>query len=116
MHRSMLLLAFVCFTASVAVAQDPVKVDPQHYKVIFENDQVRVLRIHYGPHERSSMHAHPAGVVVNITDGHLRFTDQNGKVQEVYSRKGEARWFPPFTHMVENLTGESYEGVYIAVK
>ena len=51
MHRSLLLLAFVCFTASAAMAQDPVKVDPKHYKVIFENDQVRVLQIHYGPQQ-----------------------------------------------------------------
>jgi hypothetical protein len=38
MLRSLLLLVFVCFTGSAALAQDPVKVDPQHYKVIFEND------------------------------------------------------------------------------
>src|SRR5437588_5303128 len=30
---------------------DPVRVDPKHYKVEFENDQVRVLRARYGPDE-----------------------------------------------------------------
>lgn len=37
---------------------DPVKVDPKHYQVEFENDRVRVLRIRFGPHERSVMHGH----------------------------------------------------------
>jgi hypothetical protein len=65
----------VCFAASGALAQDPVKVDPQHYKVIFENDQVRVLKIHYGPHEKSVMHSHPDSVVV-YGSGPRRTEDQ----------------------------------------
>src|SRR5450755_172828 len=41
-----------------ANAQDPVKVDAKHYKVEFENDSVRVLRITYPAHEKSVMHHH----------------------------------------------------------
>jgi len=44
--------------ASVSRAQDPVKVDPKHYTVVFENDAVRVLHIHYGVGEKSVMHSH----------------------------------------------------------
>ncbi|RMF59352.1 MAG: hypothetical protein D6748_06625, partial [Calditrichaeota bacterium] len=44
--------------------QDPTVVDAMHYQVIFENDQVRVLRINYGPYEKSVMHYHPEGVAV----------------------------------------------------
>lgn len=44
--------ALLCFfVMGVAVAQDAAKVDPQHYKVEMENSRVRVLRVHYGPHE-----------------------------------------------------------------
>jgi len=39
-------------------AEDPVKVDPKHYKVEFENDGVRVLRVKYGAREKSVMHSH----------------------------------------------------------
>ena len=46
-------------TAAPAMAQDPAKVDAKHYKLEFENDQVRVLRITYGPGEKSVMHEHP---------------------------------------------------------
>jgi hypothetical protein len=82
----------------------------------FENEHVQVVYIHYGPHEKSALHDHPPGVVVNLTNGHLRFMDQNGSIQEVRAIHGEARWFPAFKHRVENLSDTSYDGVYIGVK
>jgi beta-alanine degradation protein BauB len=106
----------VCLAANVAAAQDPTKVEPKHYKLRFENDRVQVVNVHYGAHEKSEMHEHPAGVSVTLTDGHLRFTDENGKVTEVYAKAGEARWFPPHKHKVENLGDEPYDAVYIGIK
>jgi beta-alanine degradation protein BauB len=108
--------AMLCLAASFVSAQDPTKAEPSHYKLHFENDRVRVIDIHYGPHEKSEMHDHPGGVVVNLTGGHLKFTDQNGKIQEVYAKAGESRWFPPVKHKVENLGDETYNAVYIAIK
>jgi beta-alanine degradation protein BauB len=106
----------VCLGVNVAAAQDPTKVEPKHYKLQFENDRVQVVNVHYGPHEKSEMHDHPGGVVVVISGGHLRFTDQSGKVTEVFAKAGEARWFPPFKHKVENLGDEPYNAVYVGVK
>jgi len=108
--------ATLCLMVNLAAAQDPTKVEPRHYKLHFENDHVVVIDIHYGPHEKSELHDHPGGVVVNLTGGHLRFTDQNGKVQEVYAKAGESRWFPPVKHKVENLGDETYNAVYIAIR
>jgi beta-alanine degradation protein BauB len=102
--------------AGTAVAQEAFKVEPSHYKLGFENEHVQVVYVHYGPHEKSALHEHPGGVVVNITGGHLRFTDQTGKVREVFSKAGEARWFAPFKHRVENLGDEPYNAVYVGVK
>jgi hypothetical protein len=45
-------------------ALDPVAVDPQHYKVDFENEFVRVLRVHLGPGETSARHEHILNRVV----------------------------------------------------
>jgi len=109
-------IVFAVLALSLTLAQDAAKVEPRHYKVAFENDKVQVVYIQYGPHEKSRMHSHPQGVVVNISEAHLRFTDENGKTQDVYSKPGEARWFPPFRHTVENLGETSYSGVYIGVK
>jgi beta-alanine degradation protein BauB len=108
--------AIVCLLANVSAAQDPTKAEPKHYKLHFENEHVVVIDIHYGPHEKSELHDHPGGVVVNLTGGHLKFTDQNGKVTEVYAKAGESRWFPPVKHKVENLGDETYNAVYIALK
>lgn len=108
--------AFVCLATASVLAQDPTKIEPRHYKLDFENDKVQVVTVHYGPHEKSALHDHPGGVVVSLTEAHLRFTDENGKVREVYSKPGEARWYPPFKHRVENLGDTSYEAVYIGVK
>lgn len=99
-----------------AVAQDPTKVEPKHYKLNFENDKVQVVSVHYGPHEKSALHEHPGGVVVVLTEAHLRFTDENGKVREVYAKPGEARWYPPFRHKVENLGDTTYDAVYVGLK
>jgi hypothetical protein len=55
-------------------AQDPVKVDPKHYKVEAENKQVGVLRIPYGCGKKSVMHGHPACVGVFLTENCAKFT------------------------------------------
>ena len=47
-----------------ATKLDPVAVDPQHYKVEFENEFVRVLRVHFGPNERGATHEHILNRVV----------------------------------------------------
>jgi len=112
-----LLSAFALLLLSnSAFAQEATKVEPQHYRVAFENDHVRVVDMHYGPYERSAMHQHPSGVAVYVTDGHFRFTDENGKVTEAHARAGESRWFPAFTHKVENLSDKPFNGVYIEIK
>ncbi|MGA7291532.1 MAG: cupin domain-containing protein [Terriglobales bacterium] len=113
----LLCTALLCLSFSaLALAQDPTKVEPTHYKLAFENEYVQVVNVHYGPHEKSKLHAHPGGVVVILTSGHLRFTDENGKSQEVFAKPGESRWYPPFKHQVENLGNTSYNAVYIGIK
>jgi len=106
----------VCLAVGAGWTQDPTKVEPKHYKLDFENDRVQVVAVHYGPHEKSAMHEHPGGVVVVITGGHLKFTDENGKVKDVFAKPGEARWFAPFKHTVENVGDTAYNAVYVGVK
>lgn len=52
-----------------ATELDPTVVDPKHYKVDFENEQVRVMRVHYGPRETGALHEHILNrVVVYLND------------------------------------------------
>lgn len=108
-------LALLVF-AVTSLAQDPTIVEPTHYKLAFENDEVQVVDVHYGPHEKSKMHSHPGGVVVYITGGHLRFTDEKGEVKEVHAKPGDARFFLPFRHKVENLGDTPFDAVYVGLK
>lgn len=109
------VLLFLFFTES-AVAQDATKVDSAHYKVEFENDKVRVLRISYGPHEKSVMHEHPAGVAVFLTGGKGQFTYPDGKTEEISWNAGQTLWLPAVKHQPENLTDKPFKLIQIELK
>jgi len=111
----LLMLSLGLFTAT-ALAQDPVKVDPKHYKVEFENSQVRVLRITYGSHEKSPMHSHPNSVAVFVTDGQVKMTLPGGKTEEQTFKAGESRWTKAGKHAPENLGDKPFELVLVELK
>ncbi|MCU1343365.1 MAG: secreted protein [Candidatus Acidoferrum typicum] len=101
---------------TVLLAQDPVKVDPKHYTVISENDQVRILKIHYGPHEKSVMHSHPATAVVFLSDSKGKFTFPDGKTEDFTTKSGEAMYGPAGTHLPENTGDTPLDGVLVELK
>jgi quercetin dioxygenase-like cupin family protein len=108
--------AIALLAAMAAISQDAAKVDPKHYKVEFENDQIRVLRITYGPHEKSAMHSHPAGVIVFLSDANVRFAMPGGKTQDVAVKAGRVQWSDPTTHLPENLTDKPMEVIQVELK
>lgn len=116
MRRLLLFGAVLCLTSVSAFAQDPVKVDPKHYTVLFENDRVRVLKIHYGPHEKSVMHSHPDGVVTFLMDEHAKFTLADGTSQVRDGKAGDALWLPAETHLPENLSDKPLDGILVELK
>src|SRR5713226_6968587 len=88
--------------APIVSAQDAVKVDSKHYTVVSENAQVRILRVHYGAHEKSGMHSHPATVAVFLTDAKGTFTFPDGKTQDFSVKAGDVQYGPPAVHLPEN--------------
>ncbi len=98
------------------MVEDPVKVDPKHYKVEFENDKVRVLRITYGPSEKSIMHGHPNGVGVLLADAGAKFTYPGGKTEEVDMKAGQAIWFPAVEHLPEERLGRPIQLIFVELK
>jgi quercetin dioxygenase-like cupin family protein len=101
---------------TTSVRRDPVQVDSKHYTVDLENEKVRVLRIKYGPHEKSKMHGHPALVGVFLTDAHFRFTYPDGKAEEITGKAGEVFYFDAFEHEPENLTDRQFEAIAVELK
>lgn len=117
MRRVLFLTLFVLGLAVPSVlAQDPVKVDSKHYKVEFENSQVRVLRVKYGANEKSVMHRHPNAIAIFVTDVNGKFTFPNGKTQDMTSKAGEARWTPAGRHLPENTTDQPFEVILVELK
>ena len=109
------LFAVILFTTT-GFAQDATKVDPKHYKVEFENDSVRVLRVTYGPNEKSIMHEHPNAVAVFITDITGKFTFPDGKTMAMQRKAGEALWNDAVTHLPENSTDQAFEVILVELK
>ncbi len=98
------------------MAADPVEVDPKHYTIEFENDRVKVLRVKFGPHEKSVMHGHAAGIAISLTGRDLKFTLPDGRVRHLMGRPGEVVWYEAHEHLPENLSARLYEGIYIELK
>jgi quercetin dioxygenase-like cupin family protein len=95
---------------------DPVKVDPKHYKVELENDQVRVLRVKIGPHQSTPLHEHSLNrVLTYIADQNFRVTT-DGKAETVRHKAGEVSWGTPTKHQEENLSDSPFEAVVVELK
>jgi quercetin dioxygenase-like cupin family protein len=117
MYRLLFSALFVLAIAvPAALAQDPTKVDAKHYKVEFQNSRVRIVRAHYGPHEKSVMHSHPDLVAIFQTDGRVKFTFPNGKTEERDTKAGQALFTPAVRHLPENLTGNDMEVILVEFK
>jgi quercetin dioxygenase-like cupin family protein len=118
MKRAILLLcaAVSLSAAPVALGQDATKVDPKHYKVESENAQMRIVRVHYGPHEKSVMHSHPDGVAIYLTDGTIKFHMPDGKTQDDHGKAGQAIYTPAVVHDPENTGDKPFEAILIELK
>jgi quercetin dioxygenase-like cupin family protein len=115
--RFALSMVAVCLcSATILSAQDAVKVDPKHYSVVSENDQVRILKVHYGPHEKSVMHSHPDTVAVFLTDAKGQFTFPDGKKQEFTVKAGDAQYSAAATHLPENTGDKDMELIVTELK
>ena len=119
MDRTIALLiagSAIALATTVVVAQDPTVVDAKHYKVTFENEHVRVLRITYGPKEKSVLHEHPNGVAIFLTDGQVKFNLPDGKSEEVSVKAGGSAWNPVGKHLPENMGDKPLEVVLVELK
>jgi beta-alanine degradation protein BauB len=117
MYRLLFSVLFVLAIAvPAAMAQDATKVDAKHYKVEFQNKRVRIVRAHYGPHEKSVMHSHPDLVAIFQTDGRVKFTYPGGKTEELDTKAGQAQFIPAVRHLPENLTGNDMDVILVEFK
>ena len=92
-------------TGSAAVSKlDPVVVDSKHYKVEFENSQVRILRVHYDAHDKGAEHEHLLNRVV------LYLNDQPG------AKTDEVRMAGAGTHTEQNASDQPADRIAVELK
>ena len=116
MRRVLYLSLFLSACAVPALAQDPVKVDRDHYKVVINNASVRVLKIHYGPHEKSKMHWHPNSIAIPQTSGKVTFWLPGGKHTEVDMVAGDPIWTAAGRHLPENASESDMDVILVELK
>jgi len=83
---------------------DPTVVDAKHYQVEFENDQVRILRVHYDPHDKGQLHEHILNRVV------LYLNDQPGAKADDVRISGAA------THTEQNASDKPADRIAVELK
>ncbi len=120
--RLLMLLTMLMFALPLivpALAQrdiDSVTVDPAHHKVLFENDQVRVVRWVVPMGDKTLNHSHPNSVNINLVDYNGKVTTPDGKSLEVHDKAGSSMWREAGTHVVENIGKELMTGIIIEPK
>lgn len=102
MNACMALVA-ATLAAPAAFAQDAAVTDPDLYKVIFENDRVRVLEYRDQPGARTSMHEHPAFLVYALSSFERRLTLPDGKVLNRSFEPGQVLFSEAQAHAGENV-------------
>ncbi|MCC7155533.1 MAG: hypothetical protein IT161_13240 [Bryobacterales bacterium] len=96
---------------------DPVKLDPKHYHVRFENEQVRVLRVKIGPGESAPLHQHSLPrLVVYLTPMDIEVTSAEGKTERVTKAAREISFAGPARHSEKNAGSGAFEVVVVEFK
>ena len=85
---------------------DPTSTDADKYKVIFENERVRVLEYRDEPGQVTKPHEHPDSVMYTLSSFDRRLIAENGDARDVSLDQGEVRWLDAQTHSGEN-TGQT---------
>jgi quercetin dioxygenase-like cupin family protein len=114
--KTIILLTLLTVGCITTYGQDPVKLAPQYYKVLVDNDQARVLEFRLKPGEKEPMHSHPAGFVYFFGEGKIKITYPDGRTEENAITPGETYWRSPVTHAGENIGNTEIHAIALELK
>lgn len=97
------------------MALDPVATNPHHYRVVFENDRVRVLEYLDQPGDHTTPHEHPDSVMVTLTSFQRRLASGAAR-REVEMAAGFAGWLPAQQHHGENIGTTATHVIFVELK
>ncbi len=97
------------------MADDPVASNPSLYRVVMENDDVRVLEYHDRPGDRTTPHGHPDSVMITLSAFERRLIAGDAS-REVAMSAGTASWLPAQEHAGENIGQTETHVMFIELK
>lgn len=97
------------------MSTDPVSTNPTLYRVVYENERVRVLEYRDRPGDRSSPHSHPDSVMVTLSSFQRRLV-AGERSTEVELAAGEVRWLPGQRHLGENIGATETHVLFVELK
>ena len=103
-------------TAKKPAAGDPAVVAKDVYKLVLENDRVRVFDVKFAPGQKAVMHIHPDHVVYVLVDATLRLTGPDGKSQDVSIKAGQTLFLPAGPHAAENIGKTAAHNLVVELK
>jgi quinol monooxygenase YgiN/quercetin dioxygenase-like cupin family protein len=109
------MFALIVFAAA-ARAQDPVPLYPDNYKVLLENERVRVLDFQLKKGAKENFHAHPAAVTYVLAPFKIRFTFPDGSTRIREAKAGDAFYGEAVIHASENIGETDAHGLLVEMK
>jgi beta-alanine degradation protein BauB len=95
---------------------DPASTDPDKYKVIFENERVRVLEYRDAPGQATKPHQHPDSVMYTLSSFERRLVAASGEHRDVALAAGEVRWLDAQIHSGENIGQTPTHVLFVELK
>jgi hypothetical protein len=97
------------------MSSDPAVTDPDKYKVVFENERVRVLEYRDRPGDRTSPHHHPDSVMYTLSSFERRLV-HGERETDVQMEAGRAGWLSEQDHAGENIGSTDTHVLFVELK
>lgn len=94
---------------------DPATTNPDLYRVVFENERVRVLEYRDRPGDLTTRHSHPDSVMVTLSTFKRRLHGDDG-TRDVEIAAGGAFWLPAQSHAGENIGDSETHSIFVELK
>lgn len=95
---------------------DPVVTNPDHYKVVFENERVRVLEYRDQPGDRTTPHEHPDSVMYTLSSFRRRLYAADGAERDVEIPASMTGWLPAQRHAGHNIGDTPTHVIFVELK
>ncbi len=103
LSRGVFVAMALAILAAPALAQDPLKAAPTMYKLVFENERVRVMEVTFKVGEKIAPHSHPDHFAYILEAGKLKISKPDGTGGELDGKVGDVVWIPAETHSGQNV-------------